>query len=190
VVGSAVDFLDPQFEQTALRDVRAELGRRAEEMSSQMSDFACTMLAAVVADDAAVFLQIGDGAIVYRCAGEDASWRLALSPQRGEFANETVFVTRSDADRRISALRVSGHVLEFALMTDGVEFLAVQQATGVPHTRFFEHVFLGLRASGRLNRDDQHAEWLEHFLSSPQVTARVDDDLTLVLCSRVPSGGG
>ncbi len=186
-LGQALDFLDDGFASDTLEDVRARISELAAESEEPLSAYACTMLGAIVSDHAAFFLQIGDGAIVYRMRDAEATaWRLALSPQRGEFANETIFVTRGDAAQRISVARVAGPVAEFALMTDGIEHLAVKTATGEPHPRFFEHVFAGLRAAEFPGLASAHAAWLKTFLASPQVSARTDDDKTMVLCSRQP----
>lgn len=184
-LGQALDFLHDGFAIDTLEDVRTRIAELAHESDEPLSAYACTMLGAIVADDAAFFLQIGDGAIVYRMRdAETAAWRLALSPQRGEFANETIFVTRGDAVQRISVARIAGQVAEFALMTDGVEHLAVKLTTGEPHARFFEHVFAGLRAAPGVGTTAAHEAWLDAFLASPQVCARTDDDKTMVLCSR------
>ncbi|WP_052402542.1 PP2C family serine/threonine-protein phosphatase [Muricoccus aerilatus] len=184
-LGQSLDFLHDGFALDTLEDVRARIAELAKESEEPLSAYACTMLGAIVADHAAFFLQIGDGAIVYRMRdAETAVWRLALSPQRGEFANETIFVTRGDVAQRISVARVAGPIAEFALLTDGIEHLAVKMATGEPHARFFEHVFAGLRAAPGTGTATIHEAWLEAFLASPQVCARTDDDKTLILCSR------
>ena len=185
-LGQALDFLYDDFALRTLEDVRARIAELAKESEEPLSAYACTLLGAIVADHAAFFLQIGDGAIVYRMRDDETSnWRLALSPQRGEFANETIFVTRGDAAQRISVARITGPIAEFALMTDGIEHLAVKTATGEPHGRFFEHVFAGLRAAPGIGAATAHEAWLEAFLASPQVCARTDDDKTMVLCSRL-----
>jgi hypothetical protein len=187
-LGQELDYLDDGFARRTLEEVRSRIAELAAESEEPLAAYACTMLGAIVADHSALFLQIGDGAIVYRMRDAvPGPWRLALAPQRGEFANETIFVTRRDAADRISIARVAGPVAEFALMTDGIEHLAVKTATGEPHTRFFEHVFAGLRASSVVGRDDAHEAWLETFLASPPVCARTDDDKTLVLCTRQPA---
>ena len=184
-LGQALDFLHDSFANDTLEDVRTRIAELANESEEPLSAYACTMLGAIVSDNAAFFLQIGDGAIVYRMGdAETTAWRLALSPQRGEFANETIFVTRGDAAQRISVARIVGPIAEFALMTDGIEHLAVKTATGEPHARFFEHVFAGLRAAPGIAAAAAHEAWLEAFLASPQVGARTDDDKTMVLCSR------
>jgi hypothetical protein len=188
LLGQELDFLYPDFALRTLEDVRARIAELAKESEEPLSAYACTLLGAIVSDHAAFFLQIGDGAIVYRMRDDAAAgWRLALSPQRGEFANETIFVTRGDAERRVSVARIVGPVAEFALMTDGIEHLAVKTVTGEPHALFFEHVFAGLRAAQGIGVATDHQAWLEAFLASPQVCARTDDDKTIILCSRQPA---
>jgi hypothetical protein len=184
-LGKSLDFLYDDFPLRTLEEVRSNISEIARGSDEPLSAYACTLLGAIVADQVAIFLQIGDGAIVYRmCDTEPTAWRLALAPQRGEFANETVFVTRSDAALRISVARIAGPVAEFALMTDGIEHLAVKMSTGEPHAPFFQHVFTGLRAAQGNGNVAAHEAWLGTFLASPQVCARTDDDKTLVLCSR------
>jgi len=127
------------------------------------------------------------GGLIYMSfigVAETGDWRLALSPQRGEFANEAIFVTHGDAAQPISVACITGPIAKFALMTDAVEPLAVKTATEEPHARFFEYVFAGLRAAPTPGPDTSHKAWLEAFLAAPRACARADDDKTMVLCSK------
>src|SRR5262249_55222157 len=105
-------------------------------------DFSCTLLAALVDEKAAVFFQIGDGAIVYRA--EDGRYVPALWPQSGEYANCTFFLTDADATKRVQAARAGG-VHEVALLTDGLQGLALQYASRAAHGPFFAPMFARLR---------------------------------------------
>jgi hypothetical protein len=187
-VGTAIDVLGDGFASEALYDVRQSLEQMARDAGEPLSSFACTLLGAIVTDHDAYFLQVGDGAIVFRMRGPggNAPWRLALQPQRGEFVNETMFVTRTDAERQLTLSRVEGEIAEFALMTDGVEQLAIKLAGAEPHAAFFEHAFRGLRAAPAPGQCHEHKAWMDAFLASPLVSARTDDDKTLVLCTRQP----
>jgi hypothetical protein len=183
--GRSIAFLPDDFGPATVADIRSSLERLAAEAGASLREFACTLLGAIVTDDSALFVQIGDGAIVYRVGDSGGTeWRLALTPQRGEFANETVFVTRDDAPRRLSLARVQGRIEEVALMTDGVEFLAIHAASGRPHRPFLDHVFRGLRAETGPGYSGTHSDWIEAFLSSAPVCSRTDDDKTLILCCR------
>jgi hypothetical protein len=183
---SPVQFV-PDIADATLRDVVAHIANEAATVSEDEATFACTLLGCVVQEDFAMFLQVGDGAIVFRTEC-DPTWRLALRPHRGEYANETLFVTSPDAPRQMQVRTVEARVTELAIMTDGVEFLAIQLATATPHAPFLEHVMRGLRLEKRPGYSSDHHRFLEDFLSSAAVCQRTDDDKTLILASRLATG--
>lgn len=183
--GCQPEFLQDGFETAVLEDFKRELSELSTETGERIEAFACTALGAFVGDDAALFIQLGDGAIAYRI--EDCeTWRIATSPQRGEFVNETIFVTRFDAAKHIRAVKIEARITEFALMTDGTEFLAVKQSTGTAHPPFFEYVFRLLRNTHEPGYSSLVADWITKFLDSEPVNRRTDDDKTLVLATREP----
>lgn len=167
----------------ALAEVQDTLARTAAAAGDPAEAYACTLLAASATANGAVFLQVGDGAIAYR-AEPAGPWRLATRPRRGEFANETTFITAQHPGRHASVVRISGGVQAFALMSDGVEFLAIHQARLEPHGAFFGHVLAGMRAGE--GEDEAHSRWVAGFLASDAVNQRTDDDKTLVLATRAP----
>lgn len=75
----------------SLQRVQIALAQQAAQgRLSQSENVACTLLGAVLATDRALFLQVGDGAIVI---GTGAGYRPVFWPQGGEYPNETHFVT-------------------------------------------------------------------------------------------------
>jgi len=168
---------------TARRWLAAARGRLCEAAGAERIDvraFSCTLLVALVDARRAVFLQIGDGAIVYREPG--GAYIPAFWPQTGEYANTTWFVTDEAAGERLQMVKVDA-VHELALFTDGLQSLALRFRTREAHGPFFEPMFARLRrepagAAGRLVPE------LRAFLDSPAVSARTDDDKTLVLATR------
>lgn len=170
------------FEARSLDDVRANIERVAGERGAAIGAFACTLLGAVVGDDAALFFQVGDGAIVYRI--EDGGWRVAIAPERGGYVNETDFVTRRDAAAKLRMARVLARVSEIALVTDGIEMMSIDQKTGTAHGPFFEHVIGALRGEAA-GHSAAHSDWLAGFLDSAMVNRRTDDDKTIVVASRL-----
>src|SRR5262245_7548936 len=94
---------------------------RAE--SARMQDFACTMLAAVVWHDRAVYFQIGDGAIVESRRDEPDRHTVVCWPQQGEYANTTNFLTDADASEKVFRHAQSGAIDEVAIFTDGIQRL-------------------------------------------------------------------
>jgi hypothetical protein len=158
---------------------RIAAAARAEDRDSR--DYSCTLLVALVGGDRAAFFQIGDGAIVYR--GGDGAYVPALWPQTGEYANCTWFVTDDDAAERLQ-VAAAEDVHELALLTDGLQTLALRFATREAHGPFFEPMFARLRREREGQSRSLRAE-LRAFLGSGPVNQRTDDDKTLVLATRL-----
>jgi hypothetical protein len=161
--------------------LRGELDAVAERRGATPADLACTLLLAVVGTDAAVFSQIGDGVIVTLDGDE---YRPVFWPQSGEYANTTHFVTGPNLAECLLFAQRPGGVEELALMSDGLQMLALRFAERAAHGPFFRPMFERLRASAP---GENLAAALRRFLSSPAVCARSDDDKTLILATRVPA---
>jgi len=146
-------------------------------------DFSCTLLVALVDRGMGVFFQIGDGAIVYQAA--NGRYVPALWPQSGEYANCTWFLTDEDAASRVQATRARG-VHELALLTDGLQALALRYLSREAHGPFFEPMFARLRREPAARPRRLLGE-LRRFLDSAPVNQRTDDDKTLVLATRLPA---
>jgi hypothetical protein len=164
---------------SALSEVRRAMAGRSRELRVRPRDFACTLLLAVVHGDAVAVLQLGDGAVVGR--GADG-WRRLVGAQRGRYAGETVFVTSRGA---AALAEVEVHPLEsvgaLALLSDGLEPVATDVASGLPHSPFFDP--LVAFAAAQRTEADLEAE-LARFLGSDRVQTRSSDDLSLVLALR------
>jgi hypothetical protein len=153
----------------------------ARNAGAEVEDYACTLLAAVVADREAVFLQIGDGAMV---VSTGTGWRHVFWPQHGEFANTTNFITSEGGLEAMEFESLAEPVEELAIFTDGIENLVLQKAARTVHAPFFDSMFPSVRRSAKTGVDEALSEALGRYLSSPTITARTDDDKTLILASR------
>ncbi len=161
---------------------RRRVVEAAEREGLVPRDFSSTLLVALVGESSAFFFQIGDGAIVYRDAA--GGYVPALWPQTGEYANCTFFLTDEDAADRVETA-TADHAHEVALLTDGLQGLALRLKTREAHGPFFEPMFARLREEREQEPPLLHEE-LEAFLASAAVNARTDDDKTLVLATRLP----
>ena len=167
----------------AISAARESVVARADELSIPPRELACTLLIAVLGPSSGAAAQIGDGLIAIRA--DTDGWTWVFWPQRGEYANVTRFLTEDDA---LSALEISPlgpEVFECAVMTDGLESLALHYATRAAHSPFFEGMLLPLRAASGTGENSQLSERLQNFLYSPRIRDRVDDDLTLAIACRV-----
>lgn len=165
---------------------RRELEAEAVQRKRPIKDFATTLIIAICAPDAIATAQIGDGAVVAReipqnTAVETEGYTLFSPPQRGEFANQTNFLTSGNWQCALDIVVRRCGVNRLSMFTDGVQSLALSAACGnTPHAPFFTPLFAWAE-----KQDDEQAatDTLKAFLSSPKVTARADDDLTLLLAT-------
>lgn len=166
-----------------LADFQRAIVMRVEVAGGIPRDYACTLLAAVVGDDAAAYCQIGDGAIVVAAPDEPEGYCWVFWPQHGEYENETVFATDLDAPRLIMVEQAGQAVDEVAIFSDGLQRLALHYEGRTAHAPFFRPMFAPVRAADP-GRADALSTQLATFLASPAVNARTDDDKTLVLATR------
>lgn len=161
---------------------RQRLVEAATDRQAQPRDLACTLLAVILAPLGGAALQIGDGVIVTRDAKPD--WNYVFWPQNGEYANTTFFLSDERALGDAAGCELSDDIQDVALMTDGVEPLALHFASRSAHGPFFRSVFPPLYASTATGEDANLSTALAGMLASPAVRARTDDDTTLVLATR------
>jgi len=155
----------------AVNDEAAKREVEARELST-------TLIACVVTADGVTCAQVGDGAVIVNDA---EGMRAITAPTSGEFANETVFITSAGAVDAAQRAAWRGAARHLALFTDGLQSLALKWPGKTPHEPFFVPLFDFVAQAP----DPRDAETqLAGFLSGPRVTARSDDDITLVLVAR------
>ena len=164
----------------AFASARSAVSRLAKEEGHRLREYATTLTMAVVHDGWLVTGQVGDGAVVV----EEAGGRMfsATHPQKGEYANETHFLTQRDAHRHLSVRTYQCPVDALAVMSDGLLRLALKLPAGDPHAPFFQPLFRFAAAA-----DGSSQAQLAGFLESERVCARSDDDKSLVLAAYTAS---
>ena len=160
--------------------VRQALITEAERLGVSPRDCACTALVAVVGPASIAIGQVGDGAIVL---GDGERYRTVFWPDPAEFANCTDFLTDERFAEALQFDTSTEPIAEVAVLTDGLQRLALDFATRTPHDAFFRPLFAGVRSAVDL---ESLFEPLRAFLDSPRVNQRTDDDKTLVLALRRP----
>jgi hypothetical protein len=160
--------------------VRNDLNAAGWRRGASRHDLACTLLLAVLGETAAVFAQVGDGVMVVRRGG---GYQPVFWPQSGEYANSTFFVTDDLFAHRLDFVKLSERIEETALLTDGLQSLALNLAARTVHEPFFRPMFARLRAS---QPGEGLPTALRRFLDSPAINSRSDDDKTLILATREP----
>jgi hypothetical protein len=182
--GQRGSFADFQHED-ALRwcdEARRRIIDEAQSRDCGTRELATTLCVAILTPSRSIFFQVGDGAIVLRRLGV---YGVVFWPQSGEYVNSTNFLTTDEYQELLEFLTVPVSCTDVALLTDGLERLALRFDSQTPHPPFFEPLFRVLRATSEfapLNDD------LRKFLGGESVQIRSDDDKTLILASRIDDG--
>jgi len=164
----------------AFTAARSALESLAELEEQPLRAYAATLILAVATADRLIVAQLGDGAVV---TGESPdNLFLVNRAQRGEYANETYFLTQEDALEQVQLSVHETAVNLLVVMSDGLTRLAMQLPAQEPYLPFF-HPLLAFAANA--NEEERAAAHLVEFLTSERVCARTDDDKSLVLAVRL-----
>jgi hypothetical protein len=163
-------------------DARTRILDAATLHDCRTREFATTLCIAIMAPTTSFFVQIGDGAIIL---GNDTLYGVVFWPQSGEYANSTNFLTSDEYENQLEFLATPSKCSKVALMTDGIERIALRFDIQTPHIPFFDPLFRALRSTADV---DSLNEGLRGFLGSNSVQLRSDDDKTLVLATRTEDG--
>ena len=166
-----------------LAEVKENLFAAAEIHDVAVKQLNCTLLCFVATPRRLVAAQIGDGFLVYRRSDKEATaaaeYELLFEPDRGEFANQTVFVTSKRAQKALQVGLVEGDLDFLAAGSDGLLPVAVRYKDWSPHGPFFAPFYTFLKD------DPPKAEMeseIDSFLASDRLNKKTDDDKTLMLC--------
>lgn len=157
---------------------RARVLEKAAANDTTPRQLACTLLAAIVGENWAAFAQIGDGVIVF---DGPQGYELAFWPDNGEYANTTRFLSEDDYRANLRIEIVERRVTELAILTDGLQMLALDFGQAKVHDPFFTPLFRTLKSG--VDEEALRASLLE-FMDSKRVNDRTDDDKTLLLATR------
>ena len=166
-----------QFFSQIVKEVISSLSTQAKNNNYSINDLACTLLIAIATPNGIAAMQIGDGFITVRYPEQDPL--LLFSPDKGEYVNETTFITSTNALKDMKVVVQPGQPEFICASTDGLERLAIRLSDSTPFTPFFEPLEQYLRETDNLEESD---EYLLSFLNSERLNARTDDDKTLFMC--------
>ncbi len=172
-------YPDPASPDGGSSEITAIENTRVSPESHVLREFATTLLLVVVTTQWVAILQVGDGAVV--------TWQVdemlytVTIPEHGEYLNETCFITDPDYLQHAQyVIYPQETVIQgVALLTDGLESLALDHATNIPYEPFFKPLFKFAA------QEDTSETQLAAFLDSERICARTDDDKTLVLTVRL-----
>lgn len=177
------------FESTmrsAFESAQQALFELAEEDEIHIRSLATTLTCVAAVDGFLTVGQLGDGSVVVQTAEQELV--AVTQPQRGEYANETYFLVQEDALEHMQLQILHYPIQGLAVFSDGLMRLALQMPANLPHVPFFNPL---LAFAASVQDPEAATEQLASFLSSKRVSARTDDDRSLVLaiCSGTPTDG-
>jgi len=165
----------------SFEQARACVINHAVQHSRYVKDYATTLQIVVLSDQWIVSAIVGDGAAVV--LDIDNSLVPVMTPQRGEYANATNFITSNSAMKSLVVKAWHKPVLGVAVLTDGLLNLSIEERNNKPVPNFFQPLFNFL---ANTTSRQQAAVSLAQFLQSDQINRKTDDDKTLVLALRWP----
>ena len=151
-----------------------KIREKAKEKKYELKDLSCTLLVFIATPHDIAAMQVGDGFIVVRFDDEE-DFRLLFDPQKGEYANETIFITSHVQPKIDTWLQKPKFI--FA-SSDGLERVALEKQNQ-PVKGFFSH----FEKSFCKGRDlDEEKKDIEEWINGEEVNKRTDDDKTIVVC--------
>lgn len=177
---SNLDEIDDEQIKTWFLTARDHVRALAREEESDLREYSCTALVAVVGAHQAICAQIGDGAIVV--SGTEGAFEVACWPEGGEYANQTFFIT-DDAVAAHVHIRRFDNIRDIFVFSDGLQRLALHEASKSAHAPFFAALVTTVRDSR--TADETLNEQLRSYLNSDVINSRTDDDKSLVIGCRL-----
>lgn len=164
----------------AVKAAKLAVESEASALNVKSRELATTLIVFIATGSLIVAAQVGDGAVVL----EDGNGNIFAhtTPGVGEFINETSFLISPDVLNTIQTCIWHGDLKHIAILSDGLQMIALKMPDGIPYAPFFSYLF---RFADKMADEAEAKEQLTSFLRSPRVTERTDDDVTLLLATIV-----
>lgn len=166
------------FKEMLIKSVLPCLEEQAKNSDYSIQDLSCTLSVFVATPKAIMAMQIGDGFMVVRSPDQD--YQLLFKPDKGEYANQTTFVTSHNVFEEMQVNIFKLQPLFICVATDGLETVAIRLSDMTPFPPFFSPLEEYLKEIIDIENDKED---LIYFLDSERLNSRTTDDKTLLLCS-------
>ncbi len=155
----------------------------AQDLQDPVYEFSCTWLGAIIYENRAIFFQVGDGVVIR--SDKTGYYSHIWWPDNGEYQNSTCFLID---DKHLGNLRITvidEQINEIALLTDGLQLLALSVENQNVHQPFFTALYKVLRMADDEEKLSTLNTRLAEYLDSSMINNRTDDDKTLFLATRL-----
>ncbi len=172
VLRDSAPWIDPaSIRERILVVCQEEIAQRARGLGSPPSELAATLAFVAVSGDVFFSGNLGDGVVVVSHGG---SANVLIGPMRGEYANETVFLTSERTSKHLRIVREKlGNYDGFAAMSDGSAESLYQRRNGMLAPAL-SHVFSWSREESSSRIENAIRETVMPLLHS-----RTGDDCSL-----------
>ncbi|MFM1843592.1 MAG: hypothetical protein RLZZ490_2335 [Cyanobacteriota bacterium] len=175
-----------RFFEHLLQRLQHDLRQQAQTLNCDMSALASTLLVFIAHPQGLIAMQVGDGFLVVHRG--DENYQLLFTPDKGEFANETAFITSENAVTSLQVYQSSDPVSFICAATDGLETVAIKKRDWSAFPPFFQPLEIYLQETAD---PEQNPDYLDNFLNSDRLNQRTQDDKTLLLAYyNIPGNGG
>jgi len=162
--------------------IRDKIGFAASAATLGPRDFAATLVALLIDDDRALIVHIGDGAVTVRDRNTQ-EWSVPSWPFHGEYASTTRFVI-DDPHPQLEIVHVASAIDRFAIFSDGIENLVLDQRMKSAPAPFFERLLQPVASWSGSGRSRSLSLQLRKYLEGETVCAETDDDKSVILGAR------
>jgi len=166
----------------ALGMARAQVEAGAADQGAEPRELASTLILLAAGSAAVACAQVGDGAAIAAAVDNGNALVGLTAPATGEYINETTFLISPGGVESAQVRLWRGQPAFVAMISDGLQNLALKMPGGEPHEPFFRPLLNFVRETEDAGC---RRERLAALLSSPRVRSRADDDLTLLVAARL-----
>jgi Protein phosphatase 2C len=180
--GGSLSNIDSDVVADWVDSIRDKIGFAATASELSPRDYAATLVALLVEDDRAVVVHVGDGAVTVRDRNTQ-EWSVPSWPFHGEYASTTRFVI-DDPHPQFEIVHVASAIDRFAIFSDGIENLVLDQRTKSAPAPFFERLLQPVASWTGCGRSRKLSVQLRRYLDGETVCAETDDDKSIILGAR------
>jgi hypothetical protein len=161
-----------------------------------LEELACTVNTVVFSDNVLISFHIGDGRAGY--SDTNGNWRALFTPQKGEEANQTLFITspiwQNNPTDWIDIQIIQENYTAFCVLSDGCEKAAFEcniwseeeqrfKDPNLPYSKFFNPLVQGIQQLYAHNKTYSEIQqiWKQFLKEGNKTLAQETDDKSLIL---------